>query len=148
MKSSMGESLHKLTYHHRNKMREAVEASGIHISVSHIRTLKCIKHINNCNASDIACHLFLDKSQVTRLLKELVSNKYVEKAQDPKNHRSQLLSLTSTGDQLLIKITKLHMKIIEKMTTGLTDKQIQDFMQITDVMAKNLQQAASKKSGA
>jgi len=40
------------------------------------------------------------------------------------------------------------MKIIEKMTTGLTDKQIQDFMQITDVMAKNLQQAASKKSGA
>ena len=147
MKDSIADSLHKLMHLHRSQIKGIIETSEITLSVSHIRALKCIKHINDCNASDIAHRLSLDKSQITRMLKELVNEKHVEKIRDPKNHRSQLLSLTSTGDQLLVKITKLNTQVIEKMTTGLTDKQIEDFIHTTDIMANNLQQA-SKKYGA
>lgn len=138
MKDSIADSLHKLMHLHRSQMKRTIETSGITLSVNHIRALKCIKHINDCNASDIAHRLSLDKSQVTRVLKELVNEKHVEKLRDPNNHRSQLLSLTSTGNQLLIKITKLHIEVIEKMTTGLTDKQIEDFIRTTETMANNL----------
>ncbi|MBD5772082.1 MarR family winged helix-turn-helix transcriptional regulator [Marinomonas colpomeniae] len=147
MKDSIAESLHKLTHQYRSKMKEAIDTSGVIISVSHIRTLKCIKHINSCTASDIANRISLDKSQVTRILKDLVSEKHVEKIRDPSNHRSQLLNLTNSGNELLIEITKLNTHVIQTMTTGLTDQEVKDFIHIANIMASNLQQAESKTSG-
>ncbi|ETX11663.1 hypothetical protein MUS1_09680 [Marinomonas ushuaiensis DSM 15871] len=147
MENLIADSLHKLMHLHRSQMKATIETSGVTLSVSHIRALKCIKYINDCNASDIAHRLSLDKSQIARVLKELVNEKYVEKIRDPRNHRCQLLNLTNTGNELLIEITKLNTEIIENMTIGLTDKQIKDFIHTTQIMTTNLQRA-STKSGA
>jgi len=146
MKDSIGESLHQLMHHYRHQLREAAVMSGISIPVSHIRSLKCINKIENCNAKDIADKLSLDKSQITRVLKELVSSGYVEKVRSPNNHRSQLLSLTNSGSELLAKITMLDKAAAESMTQNLTDQQIEDFIRISEKMVSNLNPLCDNQS--
>ncbi|MBU1296660.1 MAG: MarR family winged helix-turn-helix transcriptional regulator [Gammaproteobacteria bacterium] len=141
MKENIGESLHKLMHHYRHQLREAALKSGISIPVSHIRSLKCINKIEKCSAKDIADRLSLDKSQITRVLKELVQSGYVEKIRSPDNHRSQLLSLTMDGAELLTKITMLERTATENMTQNLTEQQIEDFTRISEIMVSNLDQS-------
>ena len=141
MKENIGESLHKLMHHYRQQLREAAFKSGISIPVSHIRSLKCINKIEKCSAKDIADRLSLDKSQITRVLKELVQSGYVEKIRSPDNHRSQLLSLTMDGAELLTKITMLERTATENMTQNLTEQQIEDFTRISEIMVSNLDQS-------
>jgi DNA-binding MarR family transcriptional regulator len=141
MKENIGESLHKLMHHYRHQLREAALKSGISIPVSHLRSLKCINKIEKCNAKDIADRLSLDKSQITRVLKELVQSGYVEKVRSPDNHRSQLLSLTKNGEELLAKITMLDRIAAENMTQNLTEQQIEDFSRISEIMVSNLDQS-------
>ena len=143
MKESIGESLHTLMHHYRHQLREAALKSGISIPVSHIRSLKCINKIENCSAKDIADRLSLDKSQITRVLKELVHSGYVEKIRSPDNHRSQLLSLTINGAELLAKVTMLDKAATENMTQNLTEQQIEDFIRISEIMVSNLDQIPS-----
>jgi DNA-binding MarR family transcriptional regulator len=142
MKETIGESLHKLMHHYRQQLREAALKSGISTPVSHIRYLKCINKIEQCNAKDIADRLSLDKSQITRVLKELVQSGYVEKVRSPDNHRSQLLSLTKSGEELLAKTTMLDRIAAENMTQNLTEQQIEDFSRISEIMASNLDQSS------
>ncbi|NLQ16356.1 SIP domain-containing protein [Marinomonas sp. M1K-6] len=143
MKESMGESLHKLMHSYRGKMREAAAQAGLSIPVSHIRSLKCIKNIKNCSARDIAERLSLDKSQVTRVLKELNCANYVKKIRSPDNHRSQLLSLTKTGDELLESLMILDQAAIKSMTQNLSEQQIENFIHIAQTMTNNLHPSPS-----
>jgi DNA-binding MarR family transcriptional regulator len=144
MRDAIAESLYKLIQSHRSKMKNTATESGISIPISHIRSLKCIKKISNCSASDIAQKLSLDKSQVTRILKELVAEGYVQKRPAPNNHRSQLLVLTEIGNTLLDKLMTLHQQTIEIMTTGLNDQQIIDFINIAETMTNNLSTSNQK----
>lgn len=141
MKETIAEALHQLIHGHRNQMRSLTTSSGISIPVNHIRSLKCIDKIPNCSARDIAHKLSLDKSQITRVLKDLVLEGYVEKNPDPNNHRSQLLTLTKHGETLLIKLTDLHHQSIEVMTAGLSDQQVADFINISETMISNLRKS-------
>jgi DNA-binding MarR family transcriptional regulator len=137
MKEKIAESLHKLMHNYRQHIREAAAKSAISIPVTHIRSLKCIRKIRHCSAKDIADKLSLDKSQITRVLKELVNLGYVVKVRDPNNHRSQLLNLTESGDALLDKLMMLDQSAVEKMTHNLTEQQIVDFIHLAEMMTNN-----------
>lgn len=134
MKEKIGESLHRLLHYYRQQVRSAALEANIMMPVTHIRSLKCIKKINNCSAKDISDRLSLDKSQVTRVLKELLAGQYIEKVRNPENHRSQLLSLTDSGQEQLSRIMMLEQVAVERMTRNLTDQQINDFISISDTM--------------
>lgn len=139
MKDKIGESLHRLVHSYRSQVKDAAIKSGLSIPVSHIRSLKCIKNIENCSATDIASKLLMDKSQITRTLKELVNEGYVEKQTNPSNHRSQLLFLTDSGSALLTHLMTLEESTRNQMTAGLSSQQIDDFILIADTMRHNLQ---------
>ncbi|MCW8355097.1 MarR family winged helix-turn-helix transcriptional regulator [Marinomonas pontica] len=138
MNTLFGDSLHTLMHSYRNQLRESAVAAGISIPVSHIRTLKCISKIHNCSAKDIANKLSLDKSQVTRTLKELVNEGYVDKKRSPCNHRTQLLTLTQTGNELLNDLIALDQATVQNMTQNLSQQQIEDFIRIAETMVSNL----------
>lgn len=143
MKEKIGESLHRLIHSYRHQVRESLLSSGVSIPVTHLRSLKCIKKIANCSAKDISDRLALDKSQITRVLKELVGSGYVEKVRNPENHRSQLLSLTQAGDELLTELMTLDQSAVEKMTQNLTEQQINEFIHIAETMVSNLHPSTS-----
>ncbi|MGO2356524.1 MAG: MarR family winged helix-turn-helix transcriptional regulator [Marinomonas foliarum] len=134
MKENIGESVHRLLHIYRHQVRSAALEANVSMPVTHIRSLKCVNKINNCSAKDISDRLSLDKSQVTRVLKELLTSNYITKVRSPENHRSQLLSLTDLGHEQLSKITTLEQAAVERMTRNLTDQQINDFIRISDTM--------------
>jgi len=84
--------------------------------------------------------LGLDKSQVTRVINDLVERGYLTKERHPTNHRSSLLALTPPGKTLLDDIQTFEKTISRSMAVGLTAQQIDQFIQIADTMRHNLEQ--------
>lgn len=138
MNAQLGESLHQLMHSYRNQLRKAALDAGVKLSVCQIRSLKCIQSIEHCNASDIANLLALDKSQVARVLKELVKDDLIVKAPCPTNHRRQRLALTPKGESILMKIYTLDEQATQTMTHTMTEQQINEFISLTSIMLSNL----------
>jgi DNA-binding MarR family transcriptional regulator len=130
MSDNISEVLHTLISTYRSSIKQAVNQSGIDLPVTHIRSLTCIK--------DIPDRLRLDKSQVTRIIKELFSEGYIEKKPHPSNHRSQTLLLTQLGEEIMNAIHEIDQEMKSKMSLGLTDEQVQGFTVIADIMINNL----------
>ncbi|MBJ7554065.1 MarR family winged helix-turn-helix transcriptional regulator [Marinomonas spartinae] len=139
MQDSIGESLHKLIHSYKSTLRETAIQSGIKLPVGHIRLLKSLKK-EGCIAKAVATQLCLDKSQVTRVINDLVERGYLTKERHPTNHRSSLLILTHSGKTLLDDIQTFEKTISQEMAIGLTDQQVDQFIQIADTMRHNLEQ--------
>ena len=138
MSDNISEVLHTLISTYRSSIKQAVNQSGIDLPVTHIRSLKYIKKIPDCSATDISHRLRLDKSQVTRIIKELFSEGYIDKKPHPSNHRSQTLLLTQLGEEIMNAIHKIDQEMKSKMSLGLTDEQVQGFTVIANIMINNL----------
>lgn len=143
MPLSIGESLHRLIHCYKSEMKRSIAESNLSLHISHIRALKCIKRIPNCSAQSISKKMLLDKSQVTRILKELSNAGHIEKRPNPTNHRSQLLALTLSGQEALKQIEGFEHNTIAKMTAGLTERQTEEFSILADIMTGNLNQHKS-----
>lgn len=138
MTSNLGESLHRFIHCYKTVLKNTITSADLGLQISHIRALKCINKTSNCSAQAISQKMMLDKSQVTRIIKELMTKGHIEKYPNPDNYRSQLLILTQTGQKILRDIAHLEDTTSKKMTAGLTDQQIQEFEQLVDIMMSNL----------
>ena len=138
MSDNISEVLHKLISTYRSSIKQAANLSGIDLPITYIRSLKCIKKIPNCSATDISHRLRLDKSQVTRIIQALLNEGYVEKVKHPSNHRSQTLLLTVMGEKVMDVIHDIDQEMNSKMSSGLTEAQVQDFIVIANIMINNL----------
>jgi len=140
MQHNISEALHGLTLSYRKALKSLAAETGILIPVTHIRALKCITNIENCSARDIAQKLRLDKSQVARLVKDLLEQDYIEKAKHPTNNRCQVISLTAAGKGLQQKIDHVDKQARTQMCSGMTQQEIESFIQLTELMKSNLTQ--------
>ncbi|MBJ7538183.1 MarR family winged helix-turn-helix transcriptional regulator [Marinomonas transparens] len=138
MTDKLGEALHKLIHSYKGKMKQTAIESGIIVPFAHIRALKCIQHIEDCSATDISKRLGLDKSQVARIIKDLLNDHYIEKKQSPNNHRSQLLNLTEAGIEIMDRVQQVDKITRKKMSETLTTEQIENFISTAETMLKNL----------
>ncbi|WP_394179242.1 MarR family winged helix-turn-helix transcriptional regulator [Marinomonas posidonica] len=110
MQHNISEALHGLMLSYRKALKYLATEGGISIPVTHIRALKCITNIENCSARDITQRLRLDKSQVARLVRDLLEQDYIEKDKHPTNNRCQVISLTAAGKGLQKKLPILKTK--------------------------------------
>ncbi len=140
MQHTISEALHSLILSYRKALKQLAIEAGILLPVTHIRALKCITNIENCSARDIAQKLRLDKSQVARLVKDLIEQDYIEKAKDPTNYRCQVISLTTAGKSLHQKIIRIDTQARTQMCDGMAQQDIEGFIQLTELMKSNLTQ--------
>ena len=73
------------------------------ISSAQFTLLAVIKQTQPATRADIARHQHLDKSTLTRNLKAIFSERWVQEVRDNANGRSKPIALTAAGQQLLIK---------------------------------------------
>ncbi|WP_133012458.1 MarR family winged helix-turn-helix transcriptional regulator [Marinomonas flavescens] len=138
MTVTLSESLHRLIHSYKSEIKGAINNSDMALHVGHIRALKCVQRIPNCHAQSISQKMGLDKSQVTRMVKELHSKGHIEKRPNPDNHRSQQLVLTKSGKHILNTMVTLDEATSEKMARGLTEQQINDFKHYAEIITSNL----------
>lgn len=133
-----GDILHRLLHTYKRAMREAYLNSGIELPIAHVRVLKGIAYLPACTAQLIAKRMQRDKSQITRIVKELRAADLVQAQADPGDGRSRILTPTDTGRELLMRIAAAEREAGNRMVAGLPSEAIAEFTRLAEIMAANL----------
>ncbi|WP_447470120.1 MarR family winged helix-turn-helix transcriptional regulator [Vibrio harveyi] len=106
--------------------------------------IKIISKQSPCTAMDVVNFLNRDKAQVTRLIKTLIEEGFIEKTPNPDDKRSQCLLTTEKGNDVLAKIKTVDAKIFQKMTLDVSDDDLAAFQITAGKLADNLAKKDSK----
>ncbi|EGU42346.1 MULTISPECIES: MarR family winged helix-turn-helix transcriptional regulator [Vibrio] len=133
------ESIFRLVHSLKRKMSEQIESLDSEIAPMNIRVMKIITKKSPCTAIDIAHFLNRDKAQVTRLVNALINQELVKKSPNPEDKRSQLLVLTNKGEDIMTKVSNIDREMLQRMTKGMNEDELEQFSQIASKMAQNLE---------
>lgn len=133
------ESIFRLVHSFKRQMREQIESLDSEIAPMNIRVMKIITKKSPCTAIDIANCLCRDKAQVTRLVNTTINQELVKKSPNPEDKRSQLLVLTDKGEEVMGKVSNIDRDILQRMTKGMTEDELEQFSKIANKMANNLE---------
>lgn len=138
IESHPGDALHRLLHAYKRAMREAYLNGGIELPITHVRVLKGIGHLPACTAQAIAKRMRRDKSQITRIVKELRAAQLVRAQADPEDARSRILAPTGAGVALLERIAEAERDAGARMVEGLPPEAVDEFVRLAGIMATNL----------
>ena len=133
------ESIFRLVHSLKRQMSEQIESLDSEIAPMNIRVMKIITKKSPCTAIDIAHFLNRDKAQVTRLVNALINQELVKKSPNPEDKRSQLLVLTNKGEEIMTKVSNIDREMLQRMTKGMNEDELEQFSQIARKMAQNLE---------
>ncbi|MDC0610759.1 MarR family transcriptional regulator [Vibrio sp.] len=97
-----------------------------------------ISEIEACTAHDVCVALHKDKAQITRLVNGLVQLNLIERIQNPRDKRQQVLSLTPLGKEELNLIMTVRQNLSRKMTCGIDEDVLQLVSHQLEIMKNNL----------
>ncbi|WP_406010602.1 MarR family winged helix-turn-helix transcriptional regulator [Streptomyces sp. NBC_00637] len=88
--------------------RARASAGRLHpeLSLVSYTLLGHLEESGGCRATDLAAHYALDKSTVSRQVGALEHADLIERRQDPRDHRVQVLHLTDAGRRILAQVTE------------------------------------------
>lgn len=79
-----------LSQYYRVNVRTAVNANELGLNGMHVRCLHVIANAPDCTANYIVRSMGRDKSQIARLVKEMISKGWIEKQASREDKRSQI----------------------------------------------------------
>lgn len=134
----LSEALFKLMHSVRLSIGQQVKQLNLDLSPMHFKSLKVISKIDGCNGQKLADFLGRDKAQINRLIKELVNQELVIKSDDPNDKRSQLLSLSQQGEDIMSKFKVLERQTFNNMVQGVDSEQIEQFIEVANKLRSNI----------
>lgn len=124
---------------YRTVMRASLKANEIGLNAMYVKCLSFIYSAQTCTANDIVNDFNRDKAQIARLIKEMIEKNWLIKIANPKDKRSQLLSLTKEGQALAELISQTQDDVNQKMQNNLTKEELKEFIRIAGIISTNLQ---------
>lgn len=82
------------------------------------------------NATNLAESTAMDRSSISRLIKQLKNQGYVKSERDPKDRRGVLLSLTELGREKTIQALKEKESIFYERISRLTDTELKAYIEM------------------
>lgn len=137
MENSVNQSILKLIYAFKTRMKLGYESSGSTLAPMHLRAIQKIDAIEDCTSQKVAELMQRDKSQVTRLISELLERELITKAPNPNDKRSQFLTLTVNGEAQLVLLLKVESAAITALTEDLNSEEIELLIGLIDKMVGN-----------
>lgn len=135
---SLSDSLHRFTHAYRAGLRAAAREADIPVAVTHIRVMKAICHRPQSTTHSIAKLMSRDKAQIARVLNEMLEAGLIVKTPNPEDRRSHWLTPTPAGERLMTRIHELERQTAERMTAGLSEADITQFLQLINHMSDNM----------
>ncbi|CAH0536385.1 MarR family winged helix-turn-helix transcriptional regulator [Vibrio marisflavi] len=136
--SPLSDSIFEIVHSYKVAMRRALKAKELGLNKMYVKCLSFIHASENCTANDIVSHFGRDKAQIARLIKDMIENGWLTKSPDPNDKRSQLLVLTTEGQELAIRVLDAQSALQTKMQHNLTDEEIALFKKIAGKVSENL----------
>lgn len=137
------DNLFHLVHVLKRQLHEQIEQLELPIAPMHVRVIKIISKQSPCTAMDVVNFLNRDKAQVTRLIKTLIEEGFIEKRPNPEDKRSQCLLTTEKGNEVLAKIKAVDAEIFQKMTLNVSEEELEAFQLVAGKLADNLSQKPS-----
>ncbi|MEF1202299.1 MarR family transcriptional regulator [Vibrio owensii] len=137
------DNLFHLVHVLKRQLHEQIEQLELPIAPMHVRVIKIISKQSPCTAMDVVNFLNRDKAQVTRLIKTLIEEGFIEKRPNPEDKRSQCLLTTEKGNEVLSKIKAVDAGIFQKMTLNVSEEELEAFQLVAGKLAENLSQKPS-----
>lgn len=122
---------------HKNVFDNQVQKLGLHRSQQWVLTYLS-RHGEIGSQKQIADSLEISPAAVTVTLKKLESLGYVERTVSPSDNRNHLIQLTGAGTEILEKTRSIFRDIDLRMLSGLTDSQLDIFMECNRRIQENL----------
>jgi DNA-binding MarR family transcriptional regulator len=113
------------------------------ISPSQLELLKIVKHRQPISIKDIASDMRLTPGAVTQLLENLVTNGYLERAEDVIDRRITNISLAAGGKQKLQELWDQRMHLMKKIVDSLDDEELVIMLRVQDKMIAHIDEQAS-----
>ncbi|SUQ07755.1 MarR family transcriptional regulator [Vibrio owensii] len=137
------DNLFHLVHVLKRQLHEQIEQLELPIAPMHVRVIKIISKQSPCTAMDVVNFLNRDKAQVTRLIKTLIEEGFIEKRPNPEDKRSQCLLTTEKGNEVLAKIKAVDAKIFQKMTLNVSEEELEAFQLVAGKLVENLSKKPS-----
>ncbi|WP_264403129.1 MarR family winged helix-turn-helix transcriptional regulator [Vibrio owensii] len=137
------DNLFNLVHVLKRQLHEQIEQLELPIAPMHVRVIKIISKQSPCTAMDVVNFLNRDKAQVTRLIKTLIEEGFIEKRPNPEDKRSQCLLTTEKGNEVLSKIKTVDAEIFQKMTSNVSEEELEAFQLVAGKLAENLSKKPS-----
>ncbi|AQW59447.1 MarR family winged helix-turn-helix transcriptional regulator [Vibrio owensii] len=137
------DNLFHLVHVLKRQLHEHIEQLELPIAPMHVRVIKIISKQSPCTAMDVVNFLNRDKAQVTRLIKTLIEEGFIEKRPNPEDKRSQCLLTTEKGNEVLSKIKAVDAEIFQKMTLNVSEEELEAFQLVAGKLAENLSKKPS-----
>ncbi len=132
------DNLFHLVHVLKRQLHEQIEQLELPIAPMHVRVIKIISKQSPCTAMDVVNFLNRDKAQVTRLIKTLIEEGFIEKRPNPEDKRSQCLLTTEKGNEVLAKLKAVDAEIFQKMTLNVSEEELEAFQLVAGKLAENL----------
>lgn len=141
----LSEALFSLVHTVRHNMQQEIKLLALDLSPMHLKSLKVISFIDNCTGQKLADFMGRDKAQINRLIKELVNQELIIKKDNEKDKRSQLLTLSTKGSEIIVLFKKAEKHVFDKMANDIPREKIEDFIELTQTLKSNLNGGTSEE---
>ena len=122
----------------KSALKKEYKKNSLSIAPMHFRALQIIRRNTESTSQMVSDVLNRDKSQIARLIGELVKQGFVESRADSKDKRNRLLSLTPEGERLTKELELVERSVVKQMTKGISRQKLEQFVLVSKLMRENI----------
>jgi DNA-binding MarR family transcriptional regulator len=115
----------------------AFAAAGHHYLPEHFTMLIMIKRHENITQTDIARNTYKSKATITRIIDKLVNDGLVNKTNNPDDRRSDFLSLTDKGREIVTILIDIYKKQEAEAIKGISEADMEKLIDVLDTIRIN-----------
>lgn len=109
------------TMHSMHAWMHFVRTSGL--SMPQFGLLMNLKNHPTCTVTDVGEHMDITAAAASQLVDKLVQNGFLERAEDPKDRRVKMLTLTSRGRSLIAEGVEARLSWVHELVSALTPEE-------------------------
>ncbi|MFK8054411.1 MAG: MarR family winged helix-turn-helix transcriptional regulator [Woeseiaceae bacterium] len=133
------EAVFRLMHAIKSQFSAELSAENVPLAPMHVKVLKKLNRQSSCTARDIGMSFRRDKAQIARLIHDLSDAGLVVRAPNPQDKRSQIISLSDSGRELLSKTEAIDKRVIKKMFNGVEQADQAAFLRLARQLHDNLE---------
>lgn len=138
--SDIRNAIWQLAFQFKVSSKKAIRQYGLPLNGMHVRILHMIGATPACTANRIVLASGRDKAQITRLLKELEGMSLIQRAPNPDDKRSQIVSLSGKGEALMARAREAEQDVVTRLLKGMKKDEIDTFVGLAGRMLDNLRE--------
>lgn len=131
-----GSYFHSIHLRFRKKLEHKLK--GFEVTSSYHFGIMLLLSQKQMSQKEIANSIAADEPTITRVLNKMIMASLIEKRQNPKDKRAQIVSLTQHGKKLLEKIIPIAQSINQEVNDLLDPKEQKELLRILDKINSNI----------